>query len=74
MSIFLLLITIAIPTAWGVFDGRGDSDGIATGIRRGDQFPITGNLLQCGRDNGSPLTVTLNVTNPGEVFKPLHSG
>ena len=70
MYALLLLITIAIPSTWGVFDGRGDS-----GFRRGDQFPIyTGNLLQCDGDNGGPLTVGLNVTNPGEVFKPLHSG
>ena len=73
MSIFLLLITVAIPSAWGIFDGRGDSDGIATGIRRGDQFPITENLLQCDGDNGDPLLVGLNVTNPGDVFKPARS-
>lgn len=73
MSIFLLLITIAIPSAWGIFDGRSDSDGIATGFRRGDQFPITGNLLQCDGDNGGSLIVGLNLTTPGDVFKPLRS-
>ena len=64
----LFMISMAVPCAWGVFDGRDDR-----GPRPGDQFPVTGNLLQCFEDDGAPLIVGLNVTWPGDVFKPLRS-
>lgn len=64
----LLIISIAIPYTLGVFDGRDDS-----GPRPGDQFPVTGNLLQChDSEPGVPLTVGA-AGSPGEVFKPHQS-
>ena len=68
MKVLILLFCVAIPCVLGIFDGR-DSDP----FRRGDQFEVTGNLLQCREDFGSFLTVGLNVTTPGEVFTPLTS-
>ena len=64
----LLMISVAIPCTLGVFDGRDGS-----GPRPGDQFPVTGNLLQChGTEPDVPLTVGVGVI-PGEVFKPAQS-
>ena len=66
----LLVIAVVIHHTWGVFDGRNPG----TGPRPGDQFPVTGTLLQCaGEEPGQPLIVGLNVTNPGDVFRPLTS-
>lgn len=60
----LFVIFSAIPCTWGVFDGRNG------GPRPGDQFPVTGDLLQCaGEEPGVALTIGVGVI-PGEVFKP----
>lgn len=62
------LFVIFIPCAWGIFDGRDDG-----GPRRGDQYPVTGELLQC-HDAEPGVALIVGVTgNPGEVFKPTVS-
>ncbi len=66
----LLVLALVIHHTWGVFDGRNPG----TGPRPGNQFPVTGTLLQCaGEEQGQVLLVGLNVTNPGDVFRPLTS-
>lgn len=67
----LFVIALVIHHTWGVFDGRNPG----TGPRPGDKFPVNGTLLQCaGEEPGQALIVGLNVTRPGDVFKPLTSG
>lgn len=69
MNSFFFMISVTIPCVWGVFDDR---DGVGHG--GGSQFQrVTSDLLQCAEDSGVPLRVELNVTNPGDVFKPLTS-
>ena len=64
----ITLLVIFIPCAWGIFDGRGDG-----GPRPGNQFPVTGELLQC-HDAEPGVALIVGVTgNPGEVFKPTVS-
>ena len=70
LTTILLVLALVIHHTWGVFDGRNPG----TGPRPGDQFPVTGTLLQCAGDEpGRALMVGLSVTNPGDVFRPLTS-
>ena len=66
----LLVLALIIHHTWGVFDGRNPG----TGPRPGDQFPVTGTLLQCAGDEPDQAAlVGLSVTNPGDVFRPQTS-
>ena len=62
----LLVISVSFPCCLGVFDGRSGA------ILPGDQFPITGNLLQCaGEDPDFTFTVGVGSGDkPGDVFRP----
>ena len=65
----LILLCVTIPCVLGTNNQFG-----GTQILPGNQYPVTGNLLNCAEDEDTGfLVVGLNVTQPGDVFKPLRS-